>query len=147
MDTDRWAPPPAQPELKKAAPLHPETPRSPTTVGYVARAYVVHGVRCRRPMTHIIQEVETAFGRKGGEVIGVRWLLDGGRRRGKAASSLVVFLKRAVPTASEMSVRIRGRKHTVVEYEWERGPAVHRSRSSWIKSDFILKYGGLHTMG
>ena len=36
------------------------------------------------------------------------------------ASSLVVFLKRAVPTVGEMSVRMRGRKFAVVEYEWGR---------------------------
>ena len=69
-----------------------------------------------------IQEVERAFGTKGGGVIGVRWLLKDSRRWGKAASSLVVFTKRAVPTAVEMYVRMRGRQHTVVEYEWDRGP-------------------------
>ena len=69
-----------------------------------------------------IQEVERAFGTKGGGVIGVRWLLKGSRRWGKAASLLVVFTKRAVPTAVEMYVWLRGRKHTVVEYEWDRGP-------------------------
>ena len=37
------------------------------------------------------------------------------RRRGKAASSLVVFLKRAVPTALEMAVRMHGRKYKVLE--------------------------------
>lgn len=33
-----------------------------------------------------------AFWRKGGGVIGVRWLLSQERRKGKAASSMVVFL-------------------------------------------------------
>ena len=37
------------------------------------------------------------------------WLLSYGRRRGKAASSMFVFLKNAVPTAKEMYVRMRGR--------------------------------------
>lgn len=129
MNTDQWALP-APPELNKAAPLHPKTPPSPTTAVRVARAYVVHGVRCRGPMTHKIQEVKSAFGSKGGEVIGVRWLLHWSRRRGKNASSLVVFLKRAVPTNVQMSVRMRGRKHTVVEYEWGRRPAVPHSRPS-----------------
>ena len=69
---------------------------------------------------HKIREVERAFGGKGGGVIGVRWLLHYSRRRGKAASSLVVFLKRAVPTALEMAVRMRGRKYKVVEYDWGR---------------------------
>ena len=39
---------------------------------------------------------------RGGGVIGVRWLLQQHRRRGKAFSSLVVFLKRAVGTAESM---------------------------------------------
>ena len=46
------------------------------------------------------------------------WLLSYGRRRGKAASSMVVFLKNAVPTAKEMYVRMRRRKYTVIEYQW-----------------------------
>ena len=85
-----------------------------------SRAFVVHGVACIGPITHKIQEVERAFGGKGGGVIGVRWLLHYSRRRGMAASSLVVFLKRAVPTALEMAVRMRGRKYKVVEYDWGR---------------------------
>ena len=82
-----------------------------------SRAFVVHGVACIGPMAHKIREVERVFGGKGGGVIGVRWLLRYSRRRGKAASSLVVFLKRAVPTALEMAVRMRGRKYKVVEYD------------------------------
>ena len=35
---------------------------------------------------------------------------------------MVVFAKRAVPTGVEMYMRIRGRKHMVVEYEWDTGP-------------------------
>ena len=31
---------------------------------------------------------------------------------------MVVCLKNAVPTAKEMYVRMRGRKYTVVEYQW-----------------------------
>ena len=93
---------------------------STPTSAHCARAFVVHSVACSGPLTHKIREVERAFGGKGGGVIGVRWLLQWNRRRGKTASSIVVDLKRAVPTALEMSVRIWGRKHTVVEYEWGR---------------------------
>ena len=71
-------------------------------------------------MTHKIREVERVFGGKGGGVIGVRWLLHYSRRRGKTTSSLVVVLKRAVPTALEMAVSMRGRKYKVVEYDWGR---------------------------
>ena len=65
-------------------------------------------------------DAERAFGRKGGGVIGVRWLLKGYRRRGKAFSSLVVFLKRVVTTATDMYLRVRGRKQKVEEYLWDR---------------------------
>ena len=33
---------------------------------------------------------------------------------------MVVFLKNAVPIAKEMYVRMRGRKYTVVDYQWSR---------------------------
>ena len=59
----------------------------------------------------------------GGGVIGVRWLLQQHRRRGKAFSSLVVFLKRVVGTAESMFVKMRGRKHMVEEYQWGRRPS------------------------
>ena len=85
-----------------------------------SRTFVVHGVAYIGPMTHKIREVERAFGGKGGGVIRVRWLLHYSRRRGKTASSLVVFLKRAVPTGLEMVVRMCGRKYKVVEYDWGR---------------------------
>ena len=61
-----------------------------------------------------------AFGRRGGGVIGVQWLLQSYRRRGKTFSSLVVFVKRAVQTAADMYVRVKGRKHKVEEYKWDR---------------------------
>ena len=48
-----------------------------------------------------LQEVEVACMTKGGGVIGVRWLLKGSRRWGKAASSLVDFTKREVPNTVE----------------------------------------------
>ena len=81
---------------------------------------MVHGIACSGPRTQKIQGVERAFVRRGGGVIGVRWLLQGYRRRGKTFSSLVVFVKRAVQTAADMYVRVRGRKHKVEEYKWHR---------------------------
>ena len=80
----------------------PKPTQATTTVGHLAWAYVVHGVTCHGSWQAYIEEVERAFGRKGGGVIGVRWLLQQHRRRGKAFSSLVVFLKRAVPTAQSI---------------------------------------------
>ena len=76
----------------------------------------MYGVACHGPWQQKIQEVERAFGRKEGGVIGVRWLLGIDRKRRKTFSSLVVFFKRAVPTAESMYVKSRGRKHMVDKY-------------------------------
>ena len=81
---------------------------------------MVHGVATTGPMLRKIWEVERVFWGKGGGVIRVRWLFSYERRKGQAASSMVVFLKHVVPTAKEMYVRIRGREYTVVEYQWGR---------------------------
>ena len=95
-----------------------------------AGAFVVHRVACHEPWQARLQEVERAFGRKGGGVIGVRWLLQQHRRRGKAFSSLVVFLKRAVGTAESMYIKMWGRKHMVEEYECGRRPS-HCAAEGW----------------
>ena len=116
------APVPKPTKLQPAASPSAKKPRNNTATGRTARAFVAHGVAWPGPMAAKIQEVERAFGTKGGGVIRVRWLLKGSRRWRKAASSLVVFTKRAVPTAIVMYMRMRGRKHMVVEYEWDRGP-------------------------
>ena len=47
----------------------------------------------------------------------MRWLPQKHRRRGKAFNSLVVFLKRAVPNAQSIYMKMRGQKHIVEEYE------------------------------
>ena len=132
MDID----PPGSPKSSKkpqssqgGTPTPKPTPATPTS-GHLARAFVVHGVACHGPWQARIQEVERAFERKGGGVIGVRWLLQQHRRRGKAFSSLVVFLKRAVGTAESMYMKMRGRKHMVEEYEWGRRPS-HWAAEGW----------------
>ena len=89
---------------------------------------MVYGVACAGPFAYKIQEVERAFRGKGGGVIGVRWLLYWSKRKGKTTSSLVVYLKKAVVTAREMSVKMRGRKYSIVEYEWDRKG---RTPSGW----------------
>ena len=58
----------------------------------------------------------------------MRWLLHWSKRKGKTTSSLVVYLKKTVALAKEMSVRMHGRKYTVVEYEWDRKG---RTPSGW----------------
>ena len=81
-------------------------------------------------MLHKIREVERAFWGKGGGVIRVRWLPSYERRKGKAASSMVVFLKHVAPTTKEMNVRRRGRKYIVAEYKWGRR-ATNLSLTGW----------------
>ena len=116
MDIDTPPPPPRVMTTSRAgSPTGKPWNATPTPVP-TCRAFVVHGIACSGPWKQKIQEAERAFGRKGGGVIGVRWLLQGYRSRGKAFSSLVVFLKRAVTTAADMHVRVRGRKHKVEEY-------------------------------
>ena len=106
-------------EVKAAAPAVKK--QSTGATGRTARAFVVHGVVCQGPMTHKIREVEWAFRGKGRGVIGVRWLLSLERRRGKATSSLVVYLREGTAVGTDMAVRMRGRRYNVVEYEWGRG--------------------------
>ena len=118
-DIDTPLPPTDKPTSSAATPLANTTNATPTSA-HPVRAFVVHGIACNGPWTQKIQEAERAFGRRGGGVIGVRWLLQGYRRRGKMFSSLVVFVKRAVQTAADMYVRVRGRKHKVEEYRWDR---------------------------
>ena len=114
MDIDTPPPPTDKPMSPAATPSANTTNVTPTSA-HLARAFVVHGIACSGPWTQKIQEAERAFRRRGGVVIGVRWLLQGYRRRGKTFSSLVVFVKSAVPTAVDMYVRVRGRKHKVEE--------------------------------
>ena len=108
----------------------PKPIQATPTSGCLIMAFVVHGVACHGPCQARIQEVERSFGREGGEVIVLRCLLLQDRRRGKAFSSLVVFLKRVVGTAESMYMKMRGRKHMVEEYEWGRRPS-HWAAEGW----------------
>ena len=120
MDIDTSPPPPKDKTTSLAGSPTGKPWNAAHTLVPTCRAFVLHGIARSGPWKQKIQQEETAFGRKGGGVIGVRWLLQGYRRRGKAFSSLVVFLKRAVATATDMHVRVRGRKHKVEEYLWDR---------------------------
>ena len=84
------------------------------------RAFVVHSFACAGPFAHKIQEVERTFRGKGGVVIGVRCLLHWSKRKGKTTCSLVVYLKKTIKLAKDMSVRMCGRKYTIVECQWDR---------------------------
>jgi len=78
-----------------------------------ARAIVIHGVPCQRPMAEIIQDT----GVRG--IMGARWLLGGNRRVGKATSSVVVFFNRTLAIGSHL--KMRGRWLPIVAYDFNRG--------------------------
>ena len=78
-----------------------------------ARAIVIHGVPCQRPMADIIQDT----GMRG--IMGARWLLGGNRRVGKATSSVVVFFNRTLAIGSHL--KMRGRWLPIVAYDFNRG--------------------------
>ena len=97
-------------------------PAGTTPVGdHPVRTFVVHGVACNGPCAHRSREVENAFRRRGGRVIGMRWLLQWGRRRGRPFTFMVVYLRRAITTTGD-SVRLLGKRHRVEEYQWDRQP-------------------------
>ena len=105
-NTDHMDLDPQTPEFVPAATPTAKDPINTSASVHCARAFVVHGFVCSGPLRHKIREVDRAFGGKGGGVIGVRWLLQWNRRKGKTASSIVVYLKRVVPTALEMFFRM-----------------------------------------
>ena len=89
VDIDTQPPPTDKPTSPAAAPSANSTNATPTSA-HLVRAFVVHGIAYNVPCMQKIQEAERAFGRQGGGVIGVRWLLQGYGRRGKTFNSLVV---------------------------------------------------------
>ena len=53
---------------------------------------------------------------------GAQWILLPSRRMGKLVSSMVFFLRQPVEMlVSEQTIRMRGKKHQVDEYEFARG--------------------------
>ena len=67
MDLDPPASPntPTTKEKSSGITPAPKPMQATTTVGHLARAYVVHGVACHGSRQAHIQEVERLFGRKG----------------------------------------------------------------------------------
>jgi hypothetical protein len=68
--------------------------------------------------TGVIQDVGKTF-KTGPRILGARWLLNPQRRKGKTTSSIVVFLQSAVKNSGGY-IRIRGRRHSVEVYEFDR---------------------------
>ena len=69
MDIDTPPPPTNKPTSPATTPLANTSNATPTSA-HLSRAFVVHGIACSGPWTQKIQEVERAFGRRGGGVIG-----------------------------------------------------------------------------
>ena len=82
----------------------------------MAKAVAVHGVSTNWKVSGVADCVEGIMGR----VIGVRWLLGAGRRAGKMASSVVVYLDREVFLGPMAHVQMAGVQHSVVPYHWRR---------------------------
>ena len=81
--------------------------------GTMTKAVVVHGVSTNWRVNGVADCMERIIGR----VIRVRWLLGVGRRVGKTASSVVVYLDREVLLA-EASIKMAGKRHSIVPYRW-----------------------------
>ena len=70
MDIDTPLLPTDAPTCLAATPSANTTNATPPSA-HTSRAFVVHRIACSGPWTQKIQEVERAFGRRGGGVIGV----------------------------------------------------------------------------
>ena len=82
--------------------------------GEMAKAVVIHGIRTNLKVSGVADCVEGIMG----NAIGVRWLLGVGRRMGKTASSVVVYLDREVFLGPKAYIRMAGVEYLVVPYRW-----------------------------
>ena len=82
--------------------------------GTMTKAVVVHEVST----SWMVNGVADCMERITGRVIGVRWLLGVGRRSGKTASSVVVYLDSEVLLGADASINMAGKRHSSVPYRW-----------------------------
>ena len=85
------------------------------------KAFVVHGVPCRRQVNDTIQDLRRA-GMKG--IRGARWLIGETPRMNKTTGSVVVFLKEEISfvvSKEGLSMRLRGRNLPVDRYDFDWG--------------------------
>ena len=117
------APVPSSPEDKPKAPQAKNKPRaSPTpkpAPPLVLRTVVMHGAPTKykpgQMRTWIEEDNETP-------ILGIRWLLKEPRRAGKAASSLVIYLRDGINNCVDNNLGLRmGRKiFRTTPYNWQR---------------------------
>ena len=84
------------------------------TSGTMTKAIVVHGISTNWRVSGVADCVEGIMGK----VIGSRWLLGAGRRVGKLASSMVIYLDKEVFLGPKAYVRMAGVEYSVVPYRW-----------------------------
>ena len=82
--------------------------------GAMTKAVVVHGISTNWRVSGVADCVEGIMG----WVIGSRWLLGAGRRVGKMASSMVVYLDKEVFLGPKAYVQMAGAEYSVVLYRW-----------------------------
>ena len=80
----------------------------------MAKAVVIHGININWKVSGVADCVEGIMGK----VMGVRWLLGAGRRVGKMASSVVIYLNEEVFLGPKAYIRMAGVEHSVVPYCW-----------------------------
>ena len=80
---------------------------------------VVHGVACQHSMAEILRQARQVLTRGAAKVVAIRWLVGIDRRRGKVASSVVVYFSGVVSFGSHV-VWFIGQWYLVDRYEFER---------------------------
>ena len=98
-------------------PVPPAGVVKPQPVG--ARALVVHGVPTRMSVDEIFWHADRLRIEVGERVVRTRWLVGMDRRRGKTASSFVLYFSGMVPVRGRV-LRFGGRWYPVNHYEFAR---------------------------
>ena len=137
-------PKPSSASVATQATLVPTWPRNGTGGGPVplagvagpqpvgARALVVHRVLTHMSMDEIFWHADRLRIEVGEQVVRARWLVGLDRRRGKTASSLVLYFSGVVPVRGRV-LRFGGRWCPVDRYEFARRsiPSVCTRRGPW----------------
>lgn len=96
---------------------HTATNRHDSNGEVLAKAFIIHGISCQRPIAETVQDVR----REGFRVTGARWLVGARRRFGKPTSSVVIYLNAEIPIYTQDGwLRVRGRKLPVEVYDFDR---------------------------
>ena len=100
---------------------------------YRTRAYVIHGVPLNKRLWQVREELEKREGRRLGRVEGIRWLLRAKGRRGKEASSVVIYLESAKERPPFLWVGYRRLRVDI--YDFDRGRDIDMGEGRGETSD------------